>query len=282
MDRRSYDDFIARLAAPIVIDPADEAAVKARLNRVGAAVYVQLRGDGSVYVGEAQDVLERQKEHLACGVRLVSLAVVPLPDVPYRERYQFETRVIAMALAADLPLANTSKCAQARGMIASAARPTTHAYAALVGAVGDKVLSEWGTAGWMTHDEEKASSDEAARVQAFLLSPGANEALVLLNRFVRRMVPAPEEGYGRWWRFRVEKSSDADLAALVEYAQAVVCEVRCCGNRALARTSCEGPWMDRALLDEWLANGAVLKVWPEDLFDCASDGLGEACRRLLL
>lgn len=81
--------------------------IKLRKNMSG--VYIQLRKRGEIYIGEAVDILDRQKEHLKKGVKLAALAVLFVDMIDTQGRKNLETTVIAAAQRKGLWLANISK-----------------------------------------------------------------------------------------------------------------------------------------------------------------------------
>lgn len=79
------------------------------LQGYGTGLYLQLRTDGSLYVGETIDMERRQARHRELGVRLTALAVMPFPGMTEAARLEFETDLIRKVEGLGYRLANKQK-----------------------------------------------------------------------------------------------------------------------------------------------------------------------------
>lgn len=102
--------FLDENRCPVHVASGDIKVMEYAMPSVTPGVYVQLRTTGEVYVGQAADILHRQREHLASGVKLWALGVWPIFEAGNRRRYAFETELIARALRKGYVLANIQKC----------------------------------------------------------------------------------------------------------------------------------------------------------------------------
>jgi len=74
----------------------------------GLAVYIQLRKDGMVYVGETVDLYARTMRHIELGTRIVLLGAIHAV-MSDDERMDLETYTIGKAEESGFRLANTAK-----------------------------------------------------------------------------------------------------------------------------------------------------------------------------
>lgn len=102
--------FLDENRCPVHVASGDVKVMEYAMPCVTSGVYAQLRTSGEVYIGQAADILHRQREHLACGVKLRALGVWPIYGASDRRRYAFETELIARALRKGYVLANIQKC----------------------------------------------------------------------------------------------------------------------------------------------------------------------------
>lgn len=79
------------------------------LQGYGTGLYLQLRADGSLYVGETIDMERRQARHRELGVRLTALAVMPFQEMTEKERLEFETELIRKVKTFGYRMANKQK-----------------------------------------------------------------------------------------------------------------------------------------------------------------------------
>lgn len=101
--------FLDENRCPVHVASGDIKVMEYAMPSVTPGVYAQLRTSGEVYIGQAADILHRQREHLASGVKLWALGVWPIYEASDRRRYAFETELIARALQKDYALANIQK-----------------------------------------------------------------------------------------------------------------------------------------------------------------------------
>lgn len=102
--------FLDENRCPVHVASGDIKVMEYAMPSVTPGVYVQLRTTGEIYIGQAADILHRQREHLASGVKLWALGVWPIFEASDRGRYAFETELIARALRRGYALANIQKC----------------------------------------------------------------------------------------------------------------------------------------------------------------------------
>lgn len=101
--------FLDENRCPVHVASGDIKVMEYAMPSVTPGVYAQLRTSGEVYIGQATDILHRQREHLASGVKLWALGVWPIHEASDRRRYAFETELIARALRKGYVLANIQK-----------------------------------------------------------------------------------------------------------------------------------------------------------------------------
>ena len=78
-------------------------------------LYLQLRTDGTVYIGKSDDLYRRALDHEESGLQLLLLALFPFTRrITAQELDDAETALITKALARELPLANAAKVALAK------------------------------------------------------------------------------------------------------------------------------------------------------------------------
>ena len=104
-----FERFIDELLCQIYIIGGDIELMRAAMPRITSGVYLQLRNDGRVYVGEAVDIVHRQTEHLAEGVKIWAFAVTIFPRISEKARKAYETEVMERAMIRGFELANKSK-----------------------------------------------------------------------------------------------------------------------------------------------------------------------------
>lgn len=102
--------FLDENRCPVHVASGDIKVMEYAMPSVTPGVYAQLRTSGEVYIGQAADILHRQREHLASGVKLWALGVWPIFESSDRRRYAFETELIVRALRKGYVLANMQKC----------------------------------------------------------------------------------------------------------------------------------------------------------------------------
>ncbi len=106
---RRFRDFLDACMCPIYIDSGDIRVVEFALPCSTPGVYVQLRRNGLVYVGQAVDILQRQRQHLADGQKLWALGIYPIDIIDVKTRSAHETMMIKRARLAGFELANVAK-----------------------------------------------------------------------------------------------------------------------------------------------------------------------------
>lgn len=101
--------FLDENRCPVHVASGDIKVMEYAMPCITPGVYAQLRSTGELYIGQAADILHRQREHLANGVKLLALGVWPIFEAGDLRRYAFETELIGRALQKDYPLANIQK-----------------------------------------------------------------------------------------------------------------------------------------------------------------------------
>ncbi len=169
-------------------------------------VYIQLRENGDVYIGEAVDIIQRQKQHIAKGVVLKGLAVIPMVGVDMKMRFSFETELITRAVERGLMLANDSKMKLAMEKIKAKSPQRLEWFKIMLDVMAQKMEDELGEEGWVRRcARSRADMDEAdwEKYDEFITTGRTTELVVLVNRYVRRVLPEPEKTYGTFWWIEV-------------------------------------------------------------------------------
>ena len=104
-----FREFAHEVGCSLIIQDNLPNCLDIKLRKNMSGVYIQLRKRGEIYIGEAVDILDRQKEHLKKGVKLAALAVLFVDMIDTQGRKNLETTVIAAAQRKGLWLANISK-----------------------------------------------------------------------------------------------------------------------------------------------------------------------------
>lgn len=176
--------------------------------------HIQLRKRGEIYIGEAVDILDRQKEHLKKGVKLAALAVLFVDMIDTQGRKNLETTVIAAAQRKGLWLANISKTKLAEELNRRAEQFSVQAEVQKLDRMDEKVVFQFGLGGWLETLEEaksKARSSDWERYMNFRESSFSYAALLLITTYVRRMIPNPEMTYGKTWCICLNETGCPDL-----------------------------------------------------------------------
>lgn len=71
-----FREFAHDVGCSLIIQDNFPNCLDIKLRKNMSGVYIQLRKRGEIYIGEAVDILDRQKEHLKKGVKLAALAVL--------------------------------------------------------------------------------------------------------------------------------------------------------------------------------------------------------------
>ena len=153
-----------------------------------SGVYIQLRKRGEIYIGEAVDILDRQKEHLKKGVKLAALAVLFVDMIDTQGRKNLETTVIAAAQRKGLWLANISKTKLAEELNRRAEQLSVQAAVQKLDRMDEKVVFQFGLGGWLETLEEakgKARSSDWERYMNFRESSFSYAALLLITTYVK-------------------------------------------------------------------------------------------------
>ncbi len=197
-----FREFAAEIGCDIVIEKNLPQSLDVGLKRNFAGIYIQLRKRGDIYIGEAIDILDRQKEHLAKGVNLAALAVLWVGMSNAQERKEIETAVIAAAQKKGLRLANISKIKLAEELDRKVEQLSMNAVLDHLDGCDRKAVMEFGIGGWLESLEEaraKATDSDWERYANFKASSLSYAAMHAISTFVRRTIQEPEANYGRTW-----------------------------------------------------------------------------------
>lgn len=200
--RMVFREFAREIGCRIIIEKGLPCCLSKELEKVGSGVYVQLRRRGEFYVGESIDVLERQKEHLANGVKLAGLAVLPVSITDRDRRKELETAVIAAAQRKGLRLANISKLHLAEELNKCEREKAIGEAFRRIEMNDAKAVFEFGIGGWLvTLDKAKARATprDWEKFLNFKASSLHYAAQLAVSAFVRRVIAFPEKNYGKTW-----------------------------------------------------------------------------------
>lgn len=212
--RAVFREFAAELDCALLIEENLPQCLDLRLRKNMAGVYIQLRKRGDVYVGEAIDILERQKEHLVNGVKLAALAVLPMKMTDTQGRKRVETAVIAAAQAKGIRLANISKMRLAEEMNRRKEQLTEDEALERLSRADMKAMREFGLGGWLETLEiarSKATAADWERYMNFRASSLSYAAMHAVSSFVRRVIAQPEAAYGKTWCINLNKTGCPDI-----------------------------------------------------------------------
>lgn len=197
-----FREFAAEVGCDIVVEKNLPQSLDVELKKNFSGIYIQLRKRGDIYIGEAIDVLDRQKEHLAKGVNLAALAVLGVGMCNTQERKEIETAVIAAAQKKGLRLANISKTKLAEELNRKVEQLSMDAALDRLDGFDRKAVWEFGIGGWLESLEEarsKATDSDWERFCNFRASSLSYAAMHAMSTFVRRTIAEPEANYGRTW-----------------------------------------------------------------------------------
>ena len=204
--RRAFLAFVKDLECLHVITTKVEENFETVLQNVRSGVYIQLRDNGDIYIGEAVDIVQRQKQHITRGVVLKALAVIPFVTNDLELRFQFETDLIVKALERGLMLANDSKMRLAQDKLMEKAPERRELFKNDLDALSRKINSEMGDNGWLRQCKiarESMTEKDWETYHEFLGTPGTLDLTILVNRYIRRVLPEPETTYGSFWWLEV-------------------------------------------------------------------------------
>ena len=179
-----FIDFLNRLGCARIVVADEMKHLDEKLSGIASGVYIQLRTDGLVYVGESKNILQRQKQHLANGVELMALAVIPMNEDRIAAREELETRVIVQARQFGLPMANVEKINALTGRFDASVYLTTQA-------VTQKLVDELGGSGRgarlrLAHKE--AGEATWRRIEAFHDNAWSAQVRGVVQHFLTRTV----------------------------------------------------------------------------------------------
>lgn len=209
-----FREFAHEVGCSLIIQDNLPNCLDIKLRKNMSGVYIQLRKRGEIYIGEAVDILDRQKEHLKKGVKLAALAVLFVDMIDTQGRKNLETTVIAAAQRKGLWLANISKTKLAEELNRRAEQLSVQAAVQKLDRMDEKVVFQFGLGGWLETLEEakgKARSSDWERYMNFRESSFSYAALLLITTYVRRMIPNPEMTYGKTWCVCLNETGCPDL-----------------------------------------------------------------------
>lgn len=106
-------EFLHDQHCECIFDSVDIMEKNRYLKYFGPAVYIQLRTNGFVYVGETFNLFARTMQHIRNGVKIVYMGAISVWPLTNDERKDTETFIMGRAMEAGLPLENTDKLDQA-------------------------------------------------------------------------------------------------------------------------------------------------------------------------
>lgn len=106
-------EFLHDQHCECIFDAVDIMEKNRYLKYFGPAVYIQLRTNGFVYVGETFNLFARTMQHVRNGVKIVYMGAISVWPLTNDERKDTETFIMGRAMEAGLPLENTDKLDQA-------------------------------------------------------------------------------------------------------------------------------------------------------------------------
>lgn len=106
-------EFLHDQHCECIFDSVDIMEKNRYLKYFGPAVYIQLRTNGFVYVGETFNLFARTMQHIRNGVKIVYMGAISVWPLTNDERKDTETFIMGRAMEAGLPLENTDKLNQA-------------------------------------------------------------------------------------------------------------------------------------------------------------------------
>ena len=194
---KTFDEFKAFALSrgyTVILSPSDlgagPGAITEALGEGFAGVYLQLRTKGQLYVGQAEDVARRQKQHERAGVRLMALAAKPVSDRIERDRT--ESREIWQTGFAGFATDNVQQASQKRE-----GEPLTEDYLdrrlgyMLAATCPDGRGARFGAA---------LSGNEGDGLRLLLARPEFLEALFVVSLYCSvAVMPSADEQYGRLW-----------------------------------------------------------------------------------
>lgn len=204
-----FRSFALEVGCTLIIQENLPHCLDVKLKKGLPGVYIQLRKRGEIYIGEACDILDRQKEHLHNGVRLAALAILPTDMMDMQGRKNLETSVIASAQKRGLRLANKSKVKLAEELNRRKEYLSVSAAVQKLDRMDEYAVFQFGQGGWLETLEEaknKATASDWERYMNFRESRFSHEALLLITTYVRRVIPDPELNYGKTWCITLNES----------------------------------------------------------------------------
>lgn len=204
-----FREFAKEVGCDLILEENLPNCLDVRIHPNMSGVYIQLRKRGEIYIGEAVDVLDRQKEHLVNGVHLAALAVLFVQMSRPQDRKEIETALIATAQKKGLRLANISKIRLAEEINRQTEQLSSQAALERLQGMDSQAVFTCGLGGWLESVEKakaKATESDWERYSRFMLSPMAFEAMHIVSTFVRRVIAHPEATYGQTWNICINDS----------------------------------------------------------------------------
>ena len=109
----AFLEFLRELHCECIFDSIDILERNRYLKYFGPAVYIQLRKNGFIYVGETFNLYARTMQHVRNGVKIVYMGAMSVWPLTNDERKETETFIMGRALEAGFSLENADKIDEA-------------------------------------------------------------------------------------------------------------------------------------------------------------------------
>lgn len=183
-------------------------------------LYLQLRTDGTVYIGKSDDLYRRALDHEESGLQLLLLALFPFTRrITAQELDDAETELITQAVSRELPLANAAKVALAKARLQERWRRETFSLFAV------EKLQAWFHSHFFAAPTANTHSIGATASEAKLYHTVMSDAhwaraSLVLRHFVRECLPLAHDLLGRRWNLAVQVSEKQEWQGAAIYAGA--------------------------------------------------------------
>lgn len=212
--------FLSLLECRAVVGAHNAHQLRQALELRLPGLYLQLRTDGTVYIGKTDDLYRRALDHEESGLQLLLLALFPFTRrITAQELDDAETALITKALARELPLANAAKVALAKTRLQERWRRETFSLFAV------EKLQAWFHSHFFAAPTENLHSIGATASEAKLYHTVMGDAQwarasLVLRHFVRECLPLAPNLLGRRWNVAVQMNEKREWQSAAIYAGA--------------------------------------------------------------